>query len=45
MKFNLWTGVLFAFYCPLLALTGVYVPILIKVHIFRRIPFLDRITS
>jgi len=44
-RFQLWTGLLFVFFGPLLLLSGVFVPILLKACVFRRIPILDRITS
>jgi hypothetical protein len=44
-KFHLWTGWLFVFFAPLLLLSGLFVPILLKAFVFPRIPSLDRITS
>lgn len=44
-RFHLWTGLLFVFFGPLLLLSGVFVPILLKVYVFPKIPILDRITS
>lgn len=44
-KLHLWSGPLFVFYGPLLLVSGVFVPILVKVCVFPKIPSLDRITS
>jgi len=44
-RFHLWTGLLFVFFGPLLLLSGVFVPILLKIYVFPKIPILDRITS
>ncbi|HXI84191.1 MAG TPA: acyltransferase [Verrucomicrobiae bacterium] len=44
-KLHLWTGPLFVFSGPLLLASGVFVPILLKIYVFPKIPRLDRITS
>jgi len=44
-KFHLWTGLQLAFFAPLMVLSGMFVPILIKTRVFSKIPILDRITS
>ena len=45
VKFHLWTGPVFTLLAPLLLLSGIFVPILVKACVFSRIPSLDRITS
>jgi hypothetical protein len=45
VKFHLWTGPQFTLFAPLLLLSGIFVPILVKACIFPKIPSLDRITS
>jgi fucose 4-O-acetylase-like acetyltransferase len=44
-KLHLWTGPLFVFFGPFLLVSAVFVPILLKIYVFPRIPSLDRITS
>ena len=44
-KLHLWTGLSFVVFGPLLLLSGLFVPILLKIYIFPKIPSLDRITS
>jgi fucose 4-O-acetylase-like acetyltransferase len=45
IKFHFWTGGQFVLFSPLLLISGIFVPILLKVYVFPRIPILDRITS
>ena len=40
-----WDGVNFLVYAPVLLITGVWGPILIKRYVFRRLPVLDRMTQ
>ncbi len=40
-----WTAEGFVIHAPALTLAGVFLPILVKVHLLRRVPALDRMTS
>jgi hypothetical protein len=40
-----WTASGFLVHAPALTLAGVFLPILVKVHVLRRLPALDRMTS
>lgn len=44
-RFLSWDGTGFLLFAPVLFAAGVLVPILVKRYVFRRVPFLDRITS
>ena len=44
-KFHFWSGHLLMFFAPLLLLSGLFVPILVKTRVFSKVPLLDRITS
>jgi fucose 4-O-acetylase-like acetyltransferase len=45
LKFVSWNGAAFFVFLPILMLAGSLGPLLIKRYVFRRIPFLDRITG
>lgn len=45
LKFVAWDGVNFYFYAPILLMAGLYLPIMIKKHFFRRVAYLDKITN
>lgn len=45
LKFVSWNGAAFFFFLPILMFAGSIGPLLIKRFLFRRIPFLDRITG
>lgn len=40
-----WEGANFYIFLPALLLAGIYIPVLIKVYVFKRIPPLDKITA
>ena len=44
-KLHLWSGLHLMFFAPFLLLSGVFVPILLKLYVFRWIPSLNRITN
>ena len=45
LRFVSWDGVNFLFIAPILLLGGVWIPILIKTKLFKKIPVLDKITN
>lgn len=45
LKFTSWDELNFLWFAPVLVLAGIAIPILLKMFIFPRIKFLDRITS
>ena len=45
LRFVSWDGIHFMFIAPILLLGGIWIPILIKTKVFKKIPVLDKITN